>query len=86
MSRMGILKYDVETPLDEQGVSVSKVQIPLSMHIGAPSVPVVKSGDWVAKGQLIAEIPEKNLGARIHASIAGVVTSVTSSMIEISAQ
>jgi Na+-translocating ferredoxin:NAD+ oxidoreductase RnfC subunit len=71
--------------LDEEGVSVSKVQIPLSMHIGAPSVPVVKCGDRVAKGQLIAEIPEKSLGARIHASIAGTVTNISNSMIEISA-
>lgn len=86
MSRMGILQYDVETPLDEQGVPVSKVRIPLSMHIGAPSVPVVKCGDRVARGQLIAEIPEKSLGARIHASIDGVVTSVTDRSIEISAQ
>lgn len=86
MSRMGILQYDTETPLDEQGVSVSIVQIPLSMHIGAPSISVVKCGDRVAKGQLIAEIPEKSLGARIHASIGGIVTNITNNMIEISAQ
>ena len=86
MSRMGILQYDVETPLVEDGVEVSKVRIPLSMHIGAPSIPTVKAGDRVQKGQLIAEIPEKSLGARIHASINGTVTDVTNTFIEISAQ
>ena len=86
MSRMGILQYDAETPLVEDGVMVSKVRIPLSMHIGAPSIPVVKAGDRVQKGQLIAEIPEKSLGARIHASISGTVTNVTNSSIEILAQ
>ena len=86
MSRMGILKYDVETPLEEQGVVVSRVRIPLSMHIGAPSIPVVKTGDRVEKGQLIAEIPEKSLGARIHASLGGTVANVTNTYIEISAQ
>jgi Na+-translocating ferredoxin:NAD+ oxidoreductase RnfC subunit len=86
MSRMGILQYDVETPLVEDGVAVSKVRIPLSMHIGAPSIPVVKAGDRVTKGQLIAEIPEKSLGARIHASTGGTVTDVTNTYIEISAQ
>ena len=64
MSRMGILQYDAETPLVEDGIAVSSVRIPLSMHIGAPSIPVVKAGDRVTKGQLIAEIPEKSLGAQ----------------------
>ena len=86
MSRMGILQYDAETPLVEDGIAVSSVKIPLSMHIGAPSIPVVKAGDRVAKGQLIAEIPEKSLGARIHTSISGTVTNVTNSSIEILAQ
>ena len=86
MSRMGILQYDAETPLVEDGIAVSSVKIPLSMHIGAPSIPVVKAGDRVTKGQLIAEIPEKSLGARIHASISGTVTKVTNSSIEILAQ
>lgn len=86
MSRMGIAHYDVETPFGEEGIPVSKVQIPLSMHIGAPSVPVVKSGEKVKKGQLIAEIAENSLGARIHASLDGTVTRITSAMIEICAQ
>ena len=86
MSRMGILQYDVETPLDEQGVIVLSVRIPLNMHIGAPSIPVVKIGDRVEKGQLIAQIPEKSLGARIHASISGTVTDVSNSFIAISAR
>jgi len=86
MSRMGILQYDAETPLVEDGLAVSSVRIPLSMHIGAPSIPVVKAGDRVIKGQLIAEIPEKSLGARIHASISGTVTDVTNNSIVILAQ
>lgn len=86
MSRMGILKYDADTPLAELDIAVTKVKIPLSMHIGAPSIPVVKNGDRVEKGQLIAEIPEKSLGARIHASLSGIVTNVTDTNIEISAQ
>ena len=30
------------------------ITLPMSMHIGAPAVPVVKVGDEVLKGQLIA--------------------------------
>lgn len=86
MSRMGILQYDADTPLVEKELSVKTVRLPLRMHIGAPSVPAVKCGDVVSKGQLIADIPEKSLGAKIHASISGKVTDVTQNYIEICAQ
>jgi Na+-translocating ferredoxin:NAD+ oxidoreductase RnfC subunit len=84
MARMGITQYDVEMPLGENLI-VSTVRIPLRMHIGKPSVPVVKMGDAVKKGQLLAEIPEASLGARVHASISGKVSAVTNEYIEIKA-
>ena len=59
------------------------VKIPMSMHIGAPSVPVVAVGDYVSAGQLIAKCPDGALGSAIHASISGKVVSVSDS-IEIS--
>ena len=60
-----------------------KVIIPMGMHIGAPSVPVVSVGDEVRVGQLIAKCPDGALGSAIHASISGKVVSVNDS-IEIS--
>jgi Na+-translocating ferredoxin:NAD+ oxidoreductase RnfC subunit len=83
MARMGIAVYDADTPLDE--LSAAAVRLPLQMGIGASSVPVVKIGDTVQKGQLIAEIPEGRLGARIHASIGGTVSGMTDRAIEIKA-
>ena len=47
----------------------------MSMHIGAPSKPVVKAGDEVKVGQLIAE-PSGAVSAPVHASVSGVVKSV----------
>lgn len=85
MARMGITKYDVDAPLYEQDFTASYVRIPLKMHVGASSVPVVKMGDKVNKGQLVADIPEKSLGARIHASISGKVCAVSDQYIEIRA-
>ena len=85
MARMGIAKYDADTPFFDRGLPIGRVRIPLKMHIGAPSVPVVKEGDGVQRGQLIAEIPEGALGARIHASIDGRVSTVTDTYIEIKA-
>ena len=45
--------------------------------VGAPAQPVVRAGDRVEKGALIAAAPEGKLGANLHASIAGTVTAVT---------
>ena len=58
---------------------------PLSQHIGAPAVCVVSAGSRVKCGDLLGEIPEKAMGARVHASIDGVVESVTDGMITIKA-
>lgn len=60
--------------------SPDRVRIPLQQHIGAPSVPVVNIGDRVNAGDCIAEIPEGALGAKIHASIPGVVTKIDNSI------
>ncbi len=84
MARMGIMKYDVPAPLSESP-EIRFVRLPLVMHIGAPSIPAVKAGDHVEKGQLVAGIPEAKLGARVHASISGTVSAVTDKYIEIKA-
>lgn len=83
IARLGISQYDVPAPMQMETLMVKHVRIPLRMHIGAPSVPVVHPGQIVTKGELIADIPEKALGARIHASISGTVTHISDESIEI---
>ena len=51
------------------------VNIPLAQHIGAPATAVVKKGDTVVVGQLIAEATGF-MSANIHAPISGTVTAV----------
>ncbi|MDR1954096.1 MAG: SLBB domain-containing protein [Clostridiales Family XIII bacterium] len=85
IARLGVGKYDVAAPLREDVFITKEVKIPLKMHIGAPSVPTVKEGLRVKKGDLIADIPEKALGAGVHASIDGTVAEVTDRFIRISA-
>lgn len=53
----------------------SILTIPLSQHIGAPAKPLVRVGDWVLKGQRIAE-PDGYLSAPIHASSSGTVVAI----------
>ena len=52
-----------------------KVIIPTRQHIGAPCVPLVKVGDLVKKGQLIAEA-QAFVSSPIHASISGKVVEI----------
>jgi biotin carboxyl carrier protein len=74
--RMGLAPYydaDIKTFVEYQADQVS---IPLKMAVGAPCVPCVKKGDKVKAGDVIAEVPENALGARIHASIDGKVAAI----------
>lgn len=76
MARLALTRYDKEEPMDESLVQVSKVKILLSQHIGAPAQAIVKAGDEVTRGQMIAA-PANGLSVGIHAAIDGKVTEVT---------
>lgn len=85
MARLGLTKYDKDAPMDETLVPVSKVKILLSQHIGAPAQAIVKTGDEVTRGQMIAK-PADGLSVGIHATICGKVTEVTDRYIIIAAK
>ena len=51
------------------------VTIPMSMHVGAPAVPVVKVGDSVKVGQLIAS-PGGFVSSPVYASVSGKVKRI----------
>ena len=53
-----------------------KVSIPLIQHLGKMCQPVVKVGDEVKAGQLIATLEEKAVFAPIHSSISGKVSAI----------
>ncbi len=84
MQRLNVVKYDTHPGLIE-GFRPSRVVIPLKQHIGAPAVCLVRAGDMVKKGDLVGEIPDNALGARVHASIDGVVESVAGGLVTIRA-
>jgi Na+-translocating ferredoxin:NAD+ oxidoreductase RnfC subunit len=83
ISRLGIKKYDVDALFNDVDFNVGVVKIPLNSHIGAPAKPVVNVGACVSKGDLIAEIQEGKLGARVHASVTGQITDVKENYIAI---
>jgi Na+-translocating ferredoxin:NAD+ oxidoreductase RnfC subunit len=81
-SRLGLKKYDVSAPFTDE-FKTESVKALLSQHIGVSSVPVVKEGDNVTKGQVIAKAAEGALSVNIHASIDGKITRITEKYIKI---
>lgn len=75
--RLGLSEYDHAAPLVEAAVHPARVRIPLAQHIGVPAAATVRPGERVATGDLIGEVPKGALGARVFASIPGVVRDVT---------
>ena len=83
--RLGLSAYNRAAPIDEEIIKTDKVKIKLSQHIGAPAKAIVKKGDKVKAGQLIAKAAENALSVNIHASISGTVTKADENFIIISA-
>lgn len=53
----------------------SFLTIPVQQHVGLPALPLVQIGDWVLKGQRIAE-PQGTMSAPVHASSSGRVVAI----------
>lgn len=77
IARLNLTEYNKPAPFLDENVTANRVKLMLSQHIGAPAVPVVKTGDLVHRGQLVAACDASKLGTDIHASISGKVLGVT---------
>ncbi|WP_308599000.1 4Fe-4S dicluster domain-containing protein [uncultured Desulfovibrio sp.] len=84
IQRLDLVAYDVHPGWIGE-FTPQMVRIPLRQHIGAPAQCVVSAGSRVRVGDLLGEIPEKAMGARVHASIDGVVESVADGIVTIKA-
>jgi Na+-translocating ferredoxin:NAD+ oxidoreductase RnfC subunit len=84
IAKLGLSDFNNIGPLKEHSFAPRTVKLPLKQHAGAPAVAVIKSGDRVRVGDLLAIPQQGKLGARIHASIDGVAT-VTSDAVVIEA-
>ncbi len=84
LKRLDLEKFEVKTPYVDLKPEVATVKILTKQHVGAPSVPIVKVGDKVEKGDLIIKNEDGKLGANIHASISGKVVTVSNEYVIIS--
>lgn len=83
--RLGLARYDVEAPLHEEPLCPARVTLLMSQHVGEPATPIVKPGQEVLRGDVVGEAAEESVGARVHASIDGVVESATVKAVVIAA-
>jgi Na+-translocating ferredoxin:NAD+ oxidoreductase RnfC subunit len=81
IARLGLSEFNNTGPLIDYEFAPRRVNLPLKQHAGAAALPMVRSGDRVREGDLIAAPEAGKLGARIHASIAGVVTVMKDSIV-----
>ncbi|MCL6087926.1 MAG: SLBB domain-containing protein [Actinobacteria bacterium] len=84
IKRIELDGYTSRADLSNDNVNVNEVKLFLTQHVGVPSVPVVKVGDRIEKGMLIADIPDDRIGSKIHASISGTIKEITEKYIIIS--
>ncbi len=77
MARLGILNLDIKPEFIGEFEHRGDFVIPLKQHIGAPSIPVVKEGEKVFKGQALSKCEEKSLCVPVHSPVDGIVKKVT---------
>jgi predicted deacylase len=80
VEKTGLIAYDRALAFGG-AIAPRRVAIPLSQHWGAAARPLVRVGDRVARGQLVANVPEGAPGAVVHASLHGVVVEINHSIV-----
>lgn len=78
--KLGLDRFQNVGPLTEPEWSFERVRVPLGSAIGAPAVATVEVGAKVTEGEEIGRAGE-GLGVPAHASVAGVVESVTDEIV-----
>ena len=86
MERLELTQFDRAHSFIKLKEMPGMLTVLLKQHIGAPAVPVVSRGVRVTKGDVIGEIPQGQLGARVHAPADGIVSYVDNEKVIIEVQ
>ena len=79
--KLGLESLPDHAPLRAVRVTPRRVCLPLRQHTGVAAEPVVRVGQSVREGELLADIPKGKLGAPLHASINGRVIAVAEAIV-----
>jgi Na+-translocating ferredoxin:NAD+ oxidoreductase RnfC subunit len=74
--RLALEDYDKPSHWSDTAPKSAQLRIPLRQGAGAPGLPLVKPGDRVRQGQPLTSLPDKTLGALVHAPADATVASV----------
>lgn len=85
LKHLGLEGYKSEAPLRKEPFLPARVRLMINQHIGTPASALVKEGQKVERGEIIADVPKDKLGVPVHASISGTVTGVNDRHVEIKA-
>ncbi len=83
--RLGLKPYDRKAEFTVSHKMIQEVQIPLKYNFGKAAEPVVKTGDKVKAGDMIASSDENDFSVPVHSSIDGIVKSIMTDSIIIAA-
>jgi len=75
--KLHVQDFDLPAPLREDGLSPSRLVLPLKQSAGTACQPKVRVGDRVRAGQVIGEPAPNALGALLHAPLAATVREVS---------
>lgn len=77
IARLNLEKYDVDAPIQTTEYKPAQLRISFLQNIGKPAAAIVKKGDSVKAGQVIAAAAENALSLPIHAPMDGEIVKVT---------
>ncbi len=76
--RLHVEQFDLPAPYQANGFAApARYVLPLKQGAGTPGIPVVKVGDKVAVGQLLARPDSQAMGSNLHAPAAATVAEIT---------
>jgi Na+-translocating ferredoxin:NAD+ oxidoreductase RnfC subunit len=81
--KLKVEEYEGPAAFRNTAIEPARVRIKLLQHAGKAARPVVARGDKVEKGAVVGRMDAAELGANIHASIAGTVDAVTDAFVEV---
>lgn len=77
MRKLSISEYDHPAHYAEKTVEPTRLILPLKQSAGSANLPVVRPGERVRAGQPLGQVPDKALGAILHAPFDATVAEVS---------